>query len=103
MENSFFEKVYNTVKLIPKGYVCTYGEIAKYLKTPTMARQVGWALHKNPNPKLIPCHRIVFADGSLSSNFAFGGMNAQYQLLINEGIVFKDNKVDMKKHFYHLI
>lgn len=103
MENSFFEKVYEVVKTIPAGKVCTYGEIAKFLNSPTLSRQVGWALHKNPQPKIIPCHRVVFADGSLSPAFAFGGANEQYKLLLSEGVTFINNKVDMKKHFYHLV
>ncbi len=103
MNNSFFQKVYEVVKNIPKGMVCTYGEIAKFLNAPKMSRQVGWALHQNPNPKTIPCHRVVFADGSLSKAFAFGGENEQYKLLCSEGVTFKNNKVIMDKHFYHLI
>lgn len=103
MEKSFFEKVYEVVKTIPLGKVCTYGEIAKFLGFPRLSRQVGWALHQNPQPKIIPCHRVVFADGSLSPAFAFGGANEQHKLLCEEGVTFKNNKVDMKKHFYHLI
>lgn len=103
MKNSFFEKVYQVVKAIPKGKVCTYGEIAKFLGCPRMARQVGWALHQNPQPRIIPCHRVVFTDGSLSPSFAFGGADEQYKLLCDEGVTFKGGKVDMEKHFYHLI
>lgn len=103
MDKNFFNKVYEVVKQIPKGKVCSYGEIAKFLSVPRMARQVGWALHKNPTPEIIPCHRVVFADGRLSPAFAFGGENAQHTLLTNEGVTFIRNKVDMKKHFYKLI
>ena len=98
----FYEKVYQAVTLIPYGKVCTYGEIAQFLGMPHYARQVGWALHKNPHPITVPCHRVVFADGSLSQAFAFGGKNAQKELLKSEGIVFKDDKVDMQKYFYKL-
>ena len=100
MVESFFEKVYEAVKLIPKGMVTSYGEIAKFLSCPNSARQVGWALHKNPYPGIVPCHRVVFADGSLSPAFAFGGENRQKSLLQEEGVTFKDGKVNMKKHFY---
>ncbi len=100
LSNNFFDKVYNAVKLIPKGKVSTYGEIAKFLGKPHYSRQVGWALHKNPLPGVVPCHRVVFADGSLSSAFAFGGANEQFKLLKDEGVTFKQAKVDMAKHFY---
>lgn len=102
MENSFFRKVYDVVKTIPKGKVCSYGEIAKFLGVPTMSRQVGWALHKNPQAYIIPCHRVVFADGRLSPAFAFGGENEQRRLLEEEGVIFNDEKVD-KSCFYKLI
>lgn len=99
---NFFENVYEAVKLIPCGKVCTYGEIAKFLGNPHASRQVGWALHKNPYPIEVPCHRVVFADGSLSPAFAFGGEDVQRQLLENEKVLFKGDKVDMKKCFYKL-
>ena len=104
MEQGFFQKVYDAVRLIPKGYVCTYGEIAKFLGNPHLSRQVGWALHKNPEPIIVPCHRVVFSDGRLSPAFAFGGENKQYELLKSEGVEFSnDKKVKMKEHFYKFI
>lgn len=81
-----FEKIYEVVKKIPKGKVVTYGEIAK--KADTTPRAVGFALHKNPDPRNIPCHRVVFKDGSLTKSFAFGGIVKQKQLLAEEGIIF---------------
>ncbi len=102
-ENNFFEQVYEVVKLIPCGKVTTYGEIAKFLSRPKCARQVGWALHNNQSPIVVPCHRVVFADGSLSPAFAFGGENKQRQLLACEGVTFNENKVNMDKHFYRFV
>ncbi len=95
-----YQKIYHAVSLIPKGKVATYGTIAQYIGHPRCARQVGWALHKNPDPKNIPCHRVVFADGSLSPAFAFGGEFKQYELLANEGVTFCDKKVNLSKHLY---
>lgn len=104
MENeNFFNQVYEAVKLIPKGKVSTYGEIARFLGKPHYARQVGWALHKNPAPIKVPCHRVVFSDGNLSSAFAFGGANEQYRLLADEGVIFIADKVDLKRCLYKLI
>lgn len=94
---NFNEKVYETIRQIPKGKVATYGDIARAIGCPRSARQVGWALHKNPEPIVNPCHRVVFADGSLSPAFAFGGENVQRALLESEGVeISSENKVDLK-------
>lgn len=88
--------VYELVAKIPKGKVLTYGAIAQelQLKTP---RQVGWILHRNEDPEHVPCHRVVFADGSLSGNYAFGGRDAQKKWLLSEGVMFGGDKVNLKK------
>ena len=62
-----------------------------------MARAVGNALHKNPDPKQIPCYRVVNAKGELSGEFAFGGMGAQAKLLEADGIEVKNGRVDLEK------
>ena len=100
---NFFEKVYSVVKTIPFGKVTTYGEIAKYLGNIKLSIQVGWALHSNPEPITIPCHRVVNKQGKLSIAFAFGGINVQKQLLLNEGVqVNSDDSIDLNKYFYRL-
>lgn len=77
-----FDKIYKEVQKIPRGKTVTYGEIARRVNvTP---RVVGFALHANPDPKNIPCHRVVFRDGSCSSGFAFGGKKAQEKMLKEE-------------------
>lgn len=82
------EKVYKIVSKIPKGNVMTYGQVAKLART--SPRAVGRILHINPTPIEIPCHRVVFSDGSLSKGFAFGGIKKQKELLIKEGVrIFK--------------
>jgi len=93
-----FEKFYEVVKNIPRGKVMTYGQVATLAGFPRCARQVGFALHRNPDPNTVYCHRVVFADGGLSSAFAFGGEQQQRSLLEKEGVTFINNKVDMKKH-----
>ncbi len=77
-----FDKIYQEVKKIPKGKTASYGEIAK--KAKTSARVVGWALHVNSDPKNIPCHRVVFKNGSCSSGYAFGGKQTQERKLKKE-------------------
>lgn len=91
------EKVYEVVKTIPKGKVATYGQIALYLGNKNLARMVGNILHNNPEPKNVPCHRVVNCNGRLAHSYAFGGLEAQKILLESEGVVFKNNKcVDLK-------
>ena len=62
----FFEEVYKIVKMIPRGKVANYGQIARLAGNSKMARQVGWALHVNPYPGQIPCHRVVTKDHYIS-------------------------------------
>ncbi len=95
----FFDGVYQVVKNIPYGKVMSYGQIAKILGNPRMARQVGWALHVNPEPNVIPCYRVVNKDGRVSKAFAFGGENVQKQLLLAEGVTF-DEKGCVKPCFF---
>jgi len=90
-----FDEFYKVVSQIPRGQVMTYGQVALVAGYPRCARQVGYALHKNPYPETTPCHRVVFKDGSLSKAFAFGGESRQRQLLEAEGVTFtSDGKVD---------
>src|SRR4030042_6018323 len=84
------EKFYQIVQKIPVGKVMTYGQIAKKLGKPKAARAVGKALHKNPDSKKIPCHRVVNRLGQMAKNYAFGGEMSQKKQLIAEGIKFKD-------------
>lgn len=94
-----FEKIYEIVKSIPKGKVATYGQVALMLGNPRASRVVGYALHQNPAPGIIPCHRVVNRDGRLSPAFTFGGENKQRRLLEDEGVGFLSNgNVDMKHY-----
>lgn len=90
------DKIYEAVKKIPKGKVATYGQIATMCGNPYYARAVGNALHKNPDPANIPCHRVVNSLGCLTKSFVFGGINEHAIRLENEGVIVKDNKVDLK-------
>ena len=98
---NFFDKVYKAVKQIPKGKVATYGQIACAVGAPRSSRQVGYALHVNPQPYVIPCHRIVNKKGELAPAFAFGGREVQAMLLLQEGVmVDEDYRVDLEKYLY---
>ena len=80
------KRIYEAVKKIPYGRVATYAQIAELAGDRKMARAVGNALHKNPDPEIIPCFRVVNAKGELAGEFAFGGPGAQARLLEAEGI-----------------
>ncbi len=99
MKNGFFSAVYDVVRQIPFGKVMSYGQIARAVGNPRAARQVGWALHVNPDPENIPCYRVVNKFGQVSSAFAFGGANVQRDLLESEGVVF-DEKDCVKPCFF---
>lgn len=101
-QQNTFTRIYDMVRQIPRGFVTTYGQIALLIGNPRMSRVVGYALHVNPEPGVIPCHRVVNRSGGLSSAFAFGGDNQQRILLEEEGVAFlEDGRVDMKKHMWY--
>ena len=99
--NGFFERVYEVLKRVPKGKVVTYGQIALAIGAPRCARQVGYALHANPQPFVIPCHRVVNRFGRLAPALAFGGEEVQAQLLKDEGVAVDENyTVDLQKYLF---
>ena len=98
-----FDEIYEEVCLVPRGKVASYGYIACRLGNPRLSRVVGYALHVNPRPGEIPCHRIVMKDGRLTPSFAFGGDGVKRRLLEEEGVSFLlDGRVDMEKHALRL-
>lgn len=92
------KRIYEAVKKIPRGKVATYGQVAEMAGDKKMARAVGNALHKNPDPEGIPCYRVVNAKGGLAGEFAFGGEGAQRKLLEADGIAVVSGRVDLKKY-----
>lgn len=91
-----FERIYDIVRQIPQGKVSTYGIVAQLAGNPNWSRAVGYALHSNPEPGVIPCHRVVNRFGGLAPAFAFGGESAQRALLKREGVTFRqDGCVDL--------
>lgn len=96
-----FDKIYAAVKKIPCGKVATYGFIAAMAGNPRWARVVGYALHVNPQPGTIPCHRVVTKNGEVSKAFAFGGENMQRLMLTEEGVEFTpDGRVDLSRFLW---
>ncbi|MDD6101577.1 MAG: methylated-DNA--[protein]-cysteine S-methyltransferase [Clostridiales bacterium] len=91
-------KIYEAVKRIPKGRVATYAQVALMAGNEKMCRAVGNALHRNPEPGVIPCHRVVNSRGELAGGFAFGGLEVQAALLESEGVEVSDGRVDLSKY-----
>ena len=101
-EPSFFEKVYDVVKLIPHGRVTSYGAIAEYLGSRGSARMVGWAMNASHSAKEnVPAHRVVNRQGLLTGKQHFGAPTIMQQLLESEGIVVVENQiVDFENYFW---
>ena len=99
---SFFEKVYDLVRLIPYGSVTSYGAIAAYLGTKGSSRMVGWAMNASHSAKEnVPAHRVVNRNGLLTGKHHFGTPTIMQQLLESEGIVVIDDQVqDFEKIFW---
>ena len=97
---TFDQSVYEYVKSVPRGKVTTYGMIARAIGHPRAARQGGNALHRNPAPGIVPCHRVVNREGRLAPAFAFGGIEVQARLLEEEGVTVKDGYVEMERYFW---
>lgn len=96
----FFERVYDVVRQVPAGRVVSYGQVAQLVGEPRKARFVGFAMHSSPGMAGgVPCHRVVFKDGSLAPGFAFGGPGRQREMLEDEGVTFTpDGKVNMRAY-----
>jgi len=96
---SFSKRVYDVTAQIPYGKVATYGQIARLSDNPRAARAVGALMRCNTNPKHIPCHRVVGANGSLVG-YALGGISAKRKKLISEGVLFHTTHVDLSKSLW---
>ncbi len=82
---AFSDTVKAIVRKIPKGQVMSYGEVASVAGKPRAARAVANIMAKNFDP-LIPCHRVICADGSVGG-YNRGGESVKRRLLVAEGIV----------------
>jgi methylated-DNA-[protein]-cysteine S-methyltransferase len=83
--SAFNRKVYAIARTIPPGRTMTYGEIAERLGDKLLARDVGTALGENPTPIIMPCHRVLAADGKTGGFSAPGGVATKLRLLTIEG------------------
>ena len=99
---NFFEKVYDVARKIPFGRVTSYGAIAKHLGAVRSARMVGWAMNNAHNQALkVPAHRVVNRNGMLTGKHHFSNQNTMIELLEEEGIIIKNDKVvNFKNNFW---
>ncbi len=96
---SFRDEIYGLVERIPAGKLATYGQLAFLAGRPRASRIVGAAmLHA---PEGLPCHRVIYRDGTLCCDQAFGGKEVQRQMLEQEGITFlPDGRANLEKHLW---
>jgi methylated-DNA-protein-cysteine methyltransferase related protein len=102
-DSSFFEQVFDVVRLIPKGRVTSYGAIAAALGTKLSARMVGWAMNASHTMKpKVPAHRVVNRNGMLSGKMHFSYPEQMQELLEKEGVkVVEDKVVEFEKRFWN--
>lgn len=92
--NNFYEKIYKLVQKIPKGRVCTYGDIAEFLGTKGAARTVGYAMnHAHKAAFYVPAHRVVNRNGLLTGKHHFETPTMMQELLENEGICISNDQI----------
>jgi methylated-DNA-[protein]-cysteine S-methyltransferase len=82
--SAFNRRVYEIARAIPPGQTLTYGQVAKAMDDPHAARAVGKALGENPWPIVVPCHRVLGADGKSGGFSAPGGVETKARMLTIE-------------------
>jgi methylated-DNA-protein-cysteine methyltransferase-like protein len=99
-KETYFEQVYDIVRIIPLGRVTTYGTIAGFLGLGS-ARMVGWAMNHSFVAEGVPAHRVVNRNGELTGRNHFPTPTMMQELLENEGVTVVDNKIqDFEKVFW---
>lgn len=99
-EPDFYSKVYDIVRLIPYGKVCTYGIIAEFIGAKSSSRMVGWALNAVIDRVDIPCHRVVNRNGDLSGRLHFAYPEQMKELLLAENVTFLGESVNLSLHLW---
>lgn len=98
--SSFFQDVYEVVKLIPKGRVTSYGAIGNYLGIVRSARMVGWAMNAAHGLDDVPAHRVVNRNGLLTGKHFFQTPTRMQELLEAEGVVVQGDKIQNFEKVY---
>lgn len=95
MKESFRDKVYKITRMIPRGKVATYGQLAKLAGKPKAARAIGLFMRTNPDAPRTPCHRVVSSIGELTGYSGKGGVSGKLRMLKNEGVGFVGKRVNL--------
>ncbi len=98
---TFRDSVYTLIRKIPKGKVATYGQVAALVGSPRASRAVGMCMKVNPDAPRTPCHRVVASDGRLTGYSAEGGVKRKKNMLENEGVRFRGERVDLSFSQWH--
>lgn len=98
---TFFNDVYDVVRLIPKGRVTSYGAIAKYLGAAKSSRMVGYAMNVAHSLPDVPAHRVVNRNGLLTGKFHFATPTRMEELLLQDGVkVVNDQVLNFRELFW---
>ena len=97
VKKSFNSRCYEILKKVPKGKVTTYKALAHVLNTKAY-RAIGNAMNQNPYAPKVPCHRVIKSNGEIGG-FA-SGTNRKIEMLKKEGIVVKNNRVDLGEYLH---
>ena len=90
--SSFYKKIWQTLRDLPRGETVTYGALAARAGHPRAARAVGRAMAANPYPPIVPCHRVIGHGGRLTG-FG-GGLRLKAALLRMEGVKLQEGRED---------
>jgi methylated-DNA-protein-cysteine methyltransferase-like protein len=94
--SALYQRIWGTVRLIPKGKVATYGQIAHMTGLPGHARMVGYALHGLSDGSNVPWHRVINAQGRISLPKGSSAHARQRRLLQQEGVLFRRGRIDLE-------
>ncbi|MDI1324206.1 MAG: MGMT family protein [Algoriphagus sp.] len=99
---NYFDLVYQVVREIPRGRVCSYGIIANYLGIKSGARMVGYAMNAAHTMPDVPAHRVVNRQGLLTGRHHFATPTLMQELLEKEGVFVENDQVkDFEKIFWN--
>lgn len=102
MHNGAFKnRVYTALKLVPKGKIVTYKELA-HAAGSNAYRAVGRLMRTNKDPKGIPCYRVIRSDGKVGNYSAEGGIRKKIAMLRKDGIKVKNGRIDIEQYLFNL-
>ena len=92
------ERIYETIREIPRGNVASYGQVAEIAGIPRGARQVGWALRQLSRGQDVPWHRVITASGRIAFETGSARFEEQKALLAEEDVTVTAGRVDMRRY-----